>query len=208
MSALPPDSLAARLVAALPSSRAARHVLARDAHLFCQGDPATAVYVVESGRVRLIRATADGAWLILQVAEASDSFAEGALSSALYHCDAVAETDTVVLALPKQELLAVLEARPAECLAVVLALASQLRDLRARLELRNIRSSSERVLAWLRLNAGGDPPRVELRRPWTLIADELGLTREAVYRALATLERDGRILRNAGMIALCVREHL
>jgi CRP-like cAMP-binding protein len=206
MSALPPDSLAARLLAAIPPPRAARHIIARGAHVFRQGDRASAVYVVESGRVRLIRTAADGARLVLQVAEAGDSFAEGALSSARYHCDAVAETDSVVLALPKPELLAVLEANPAECLVVVLALASQLRDLRARLELRNIRSSTERVLAWLRLNASGNPPRVALQRSWTLIADELGLTREAVYRALAALERDGRILRNAGTVCLCVRE--
>src|SRR5262249_54289002 len=97
---------------------------------------------------------------------------------------------------------AALAADPAECLAVTLTLAAQVRDLRARLELRNIRSAGERVLAWLRLHARGDPPRVPLHRPWTLIADELGLTREALYRTLATLDRTHQINRQPDTVYL------
>jgi DNA-binding phage protein len=41
---------------------------------------------------------------------------------------------------------------------------------------------------------------VKLRRAWTQVADELGLTREAVYRALAMLERQGRVSRGAGVV--------
>jgi CRP-like cAMP-binding protein len=107
------------------------------------------------------------------------------LSAAHYHCDAVAETEAIVLALPNADLLAILATVPAKCLALALALAAQVRDLRARLELRNIRSATARVLAWLRLHASGNPPRVIIRRSWTEVADELGLTREAVYRTLA-----------------------
>jgi CRP/FNR family transcriptional regulator, dissimilatory nitrate respiration regulator len=76
------------------------------------------------------------------------------------------------------------------------------RDLRSMLEVRNIRSASGRLLAWLHLNASGNPPVVSLRRSWTTIADELGLTREAVYRALASLEREGRIARSDHAVKL------
>ena len=41
-----------------------------------------------------------------------------------------------------------------------------------------------------------------VERSWTLIAEELGLTREAVYRALATLERERRIGRRDGVVSL------
>ncbi len=85
-----------------------------------------------------------------------------------------------------------------------LLLASQVRDLRRRLELRNIRSAAARVLAWLRLHASGSPPLVRNCRSWTQVADDLGLTREAVYRALAALERQGRISRDAGVVCLAV----
>ena len=170
--------------------------------VFSQGDPASSIYVVESGRIRLSRMSADGAQLILYVADAGECFAEASLSASHYHCDAVAETDSVVLALPKADLLAAITADPAQCLAFTLALASQVRDLRTRLELRNVRSADQRVLAWLRLHATGDPPRVLPRRSWTLIAEELGLTREAVYRALAALERERLIAREDGLVAL------
>jgi CRP-like cAMP-binding protein len=95
-----------------------------------------------------------------------------------------------------------LTADPAESLALAGALAGQVRDLRSALELRNIRSASARLMAWLRLHASGKPPIVMPCRSWTLIADELGLTREAVYRALASLEREGRIERSDNAVRL------
>lgn len=204
MPGLPADSLAACLLRAVPESRVTRLRFGRGATVFRQDDKASAIYVVESGRVRLARVMADGTALVLQVADPGQSFAEAALSAARYHCDATAEVDTAVLRLPKQDLLAALATDPAESLALTLALASQVRDLRARLELRNIRSAKERVLAWLHLRASGEPPGVTVQRSWTLIAGELGLSREAVYRALATLEREGRIARSPGGIRLLV----
>ena len=205
MSEFSSDNLAARLIAALPPSRVSRFRLERGATVFRQGDPASAVYVVEAGRVRLSRMLADGAPLILYVADAGESFSEASLSATHYHCDAIAETNSIVLALPKADLLTLITTDPAQSVAIALALASQVRDLRTKLELRNVRSAKERVLAWLRLHATGNPPRVMLNRAWTLIAEELGLTREAVYRALAMLERERRIVRRDGVVSLVRR---
>jgi len=197
-----PDSLAARLIAAVPPSRVTRMRFGSGAAVFRQGDAASAVFVTEAGRVRLCRMSADGTPLALHVANAGESFAEASLSAAHYHCDAIAETDATVLALPKSDLLASLTSDPLQGLALTFALASQVRDLRTRLELRNIRSAAERVLAWLRFHATGDPAQVMLGRSWTSVAEELGLTREAVYRALAALERHGWIARGGDCVRL------
>jgi DNA-binding MarR family transcriptional regulator len=43
---------------------------------------------------------------------------------------------------------------------------------------------------------------VKLEWTWKTIATEIGLTHEAVYRALAELERDGLIERDRGTVAL------
>jgi DNA-binding Lrp family transcriptional regulator len=43
---------------------------------------------------------------------------------------------------------------------------------------------------------------VELERTWKVIATEIGLTHEAVYRALAELERDGLIERDGKVVVL------
>lgn len=164
MSEFSPESLAAHLIGALPSSKVTRLRLERGATVFSQGDPASAVYVVEEGRVRLFRILEDGAALILYVAGAGETFAEASLSATHYHCDAIAEINSVVLALPKVDLLTLMTTNPARGITFVLALASQVRDLRTKLELRNIRSAKERVLAWLRLRTADNSPPASLNR--------------------------------------------
>lgn len=195
-------SFAASLLAVIPSGRVLRRHVARGDTVFRQDDRVLQMCLLEKGRVALKRTLPDGTSTVLHVAEAGESFAEASLSADNYHCDAIAEADSTVLFVPKTDLLGALAADPCKCLALAAALAAQVRDLRARIELRNIRAAPERVLAWLRLHANGDPPVVPLRRSWTLIADELGLTREAVYRALAALERTGQIERSAQIVRL------
>lgn len=170
--------------------------------VFRQGAAVTAIYRVRSGRVRLIRHLQDGSSVVLNVARADATFAEAALFSDTYHCDAVAETATCVTAIPKAELLAVLRADPECCLDLAKTLAGQVRELRAQLEVRNIPSASARILAWLRLTARGEPPAVEVDRPWIEIASEIGLTHETIYRALAELERRGELAREGRRVVL------
>jgi len=186
---------------ASPAAAPARRIGA-GAAVFRQGDPATAVYIVESGRIRLVRHLADGSLVSLHTAREGDAFAEASLWSEVYHCDAVAEVPSRVLALPKPDLLRSLETDQAACLAFARLMAEQVRELRARLELRNIRSAPERVLAWLRVQAAGVPGVVPLDRTWSAVAEDLGLTKEAVYRALAALERAGEIRREAKRVVL------
>jgi CRP-like cAMP-binding protein len=128
--------------------------------------------------------------------------AEAGLFANAYHCDAVAETNARITVLPKKALLRRLEKDPNASLCVAALLAWQVRELRARLEVHSIRSAAGRVLAWLRLASAGDPPRVNVSRPWVEIAPELGLTHEAVYRALTKLEGSGEITRTKNTIEL------
>lgn len=170
--------------------------------VFRQGTPATAIYRVEAGRVRLVRHLKDGSSVVLHVARAAATFAEAALFSDRYHCDAVADGATRLSVIPKAELLAALRADPVACLDFARGLADQVRDLRAQLEVRNIRSAGERLLGWLRLTARGNRLAVEVDRPWTEIAAEIGLTHETIYRSLAELERTGQLVRNGRRILL------
>jgi DNA-binding MarR family transcriptional regulator len=78
--------------------------------------------------------------------------------------------------------------------------------LRTRLAQRNIRSARERVRHFLALNAGADGCTVELRGTVKDLAEEVGLTHEALYRTLAALERAGEIKRTQGKITLCRRQ--
>ncbi|HYE49418.1 MAG TPA: Crp/Fnr family transcriptional regulator [Azospirillaceae bacterium] len=193
------------LAALVPADRLATRRLAPGETLFRQGDAVAALHRVEAGRVRLLRHLEDGAAVALHLAQAGETVAEASLFAERYHCDAVAETPTKVTSVPKAALLAALRRDPAAALGLAGMLASQVRDLRARLELRNVRSARERLLAWMRLGASGSPPVLALDRTWSAVAEELGMSREALYRALAALERAGAISRRGSEVTLPAR---
>jgi CRP-like cAMP-binding protein len=139
--------------------------------------------------------------VILHTARRGEFFTEAALFAEAYHCDAVAAVPSRVRAYPKAKVMEALRADPALAEAFMARLARQLQDLRARMELRNIRSAKERVLQFLRLRAGqgrGIPIEGQLQD----IAAEIGMTREALYRTLAVLEAEGRLNRTETTILL------
>ena len=70
------------------------------------------------------------------------------------------------------------------------------------MELRNIRSARERVLQYLRLHTGADQRSVPVEGALQDIAAELGMSREALYRALAALEAEGQLARTKSVILL------
>ncbi|HZF43767.1 MAG TPA: Crp/Fnr family transcriptional regulator [Sphingomonadaceae bacterium] len=164
---------------------------------FRQSDPVFALFRVKSGRVRLIRTLENGATLALYTARTGDTFAEAAVSADAYHCDAVAEVSSEVVAYPIQAIRDRLSDTPGAALDFALFMAAQVRTLRTQLELRNIRSAKDRVLAWLELRAAGVPRSAKLDQPWTEVAADIGLTREALYRALSDLSRSGVIRRES-----------
>ncbi|HEX7968760.1 MAG TPA: Crp/Fnr family transcriptional regulator, partial [Stellaceae bacterium] len=166
------------------------------------GDEATAIFAVERGRLRLIRHTVDDRRVVLHTARAGELFAEAALFSRTYHCDAVADTPARLRVLSKPKLLAAFRADPELALRFMAILARQVMSLRTRLELRSIRSARERVLQHLLLAAAGDGRTVRIEGTLMDLAAEIGLTHEALYRALAALESDGAIARTPDGIRL------
>lgn len=163
--------------------------------LFCQGDQATAIFEVEQGRLRMLRHTVDNREVVLHTARKGELFAEAALFSGIYQCDAVASTASQVRAYPKHELLAAFRNDPALGEHFMAELAHQVLALRARLEERNIRSARERVLHHLALAAGADGRTVRVDGRLMDLAAEIGLTHEVLYRTLAALEKESVIVR-------------
>src|SRR6266700_3700165 len=176
--------------------------LARNGVLFRQGEKVTAIYFVEGGRLRLERQTFDGRSLVLGITSAGKFFVEAALFADIFHCDAVATEPSQVCIYPKAALLSALRADPANTMSFLSLVAHQVIELRQRLELMKVRSAKERVLLYLDLNAGPDGHVVELRSQLQDIASELGLTREVLYRTLASLEEAGTIKRAGTRILL------
>ena len=161
--------------------------------LFRLGDKATGFYEVVSGRVRLVRVDRVGRETVLHIAGPAETLAEASLFSGQYHCDAVASSDATVRVYPKRQVVSVFEKDPKALKTFTAMLAHQVMSLRTRLQQRNIRSARERVRQFLALNIGPDGRSVELHGTVKDLAAEIGLTHEALYRALAALERAGRL---------------
>lgn len=170
-----------------------RHLAAGEA-LFHQGDRTAGIYRLLCGRVRLLRVTPDGTPVTLHLTRPGETFAEASLFAARYHCDAVAEVDSLVGLYPKLALTAHLRNDPEALWQFTGDLARHLQGLRGRYALRQIRAAPERLLQFLRLRCDAQG---KFRHDGALkdIAAELGMTHEALYRALATLEKQGRLSR-------------
>jgi CRP/FNR family transcriptional regulator, dissimilatory nitrate respiration regulator len=75
--------------------------LAHDEPLFRQGERANAVFLIVSGRLRMVRNLASGDRITIHTGRTGELFAEGALYSDVYQCDAIAAEPTRVRACGK-----------------------------------------------------------------------------------------------------------
>jgi CRP-like cAMP-binding protein len=104
--------------------------LAKGELLFQQGDPVSAIFEVERGRVRLVRRTVDDHLVVMHTARQGDLLAEAALFSDVYHCDGVATAASRVRVYPKRALLSAFRKRPSLFEAFAARLARQLQAIR------------------------------------------------------------------------------
>jgi len=181
-----------------------RRALAAGECLFRQGDRCFGIFLVGRGRVRLQRITPEGSVVSIHLARSGEMFAEASLFSERYHCDAVAEVAGEIWCYPKDALAARLRSEPEALWAFTRDLARHVQTVRLRYEIKHVRSASERVLQFLRLQCAADGV-FNLTGALKDVAAEVGLTHEAFYRALAALVQQGRIKRSAGSISLTER---
>jgi CRP/FNR family transcriptional regulator, dissimilatory nitrate respiration regulator len=170
--------------------------------LFRMGDRTAGIYEVLQGQVQMVRVDATGREIILYAASAGEIFAEAALFSPIYRCDALTKTGATVRLYPKAKVLSEFRHNPQAAEAFMTILAHEIMNLRTRLEQRNIRSARDRVRHFLTLNTGTDGRTILLRATLKDLAAELGLTHEALYRALADLAAKGEIKRFKSKILL------
>lgn len=175
--------------------------LAAGQTLFQQGDVASAVFVVRTGRIRLMRYINEDKLVTFQVARPGESLAEIALFSDTYPCTAIAEVASRAIAYPKQALLSALRNHPDLAEDFMAMLLRKIQELKFRIELRDIRAARERVLRYLRDLAQAQTT-VTLDRPLKDIAADLDFTPETLSRTLTRLEREGVITRRRLQITL------
>lgn len=170
--------------------------------LFHFRDPAEYIFALEVGRIRLVRYTREGNLVVFQIVRATESFAESALFSELYNCNAIAEIPSRVVAYPKTTVTEVLQHNPDLTLSLLRRFERKSQSLKQLLELRSIRSARDRILQYLLFSTNSGETRIDFDRSYKDIATELGLSPETLYRTLAELEREAIITRNGRQIEL------
>jgi len=165
----------------LQGLRARQRQIGNGRPLFRRGDPVTDVYVVVTGAIHLVRYQTDGSALILQRAGPGSILAEASLYFDTYHCDAVASGDADTRTYAKSSVKRLLLRSPEFSDIWANYLAQELQRTRLRAEILALRTVSERLDAWIAGNGGDFPHKGE----WKLVANQIGVSAEALYREIA-----------------------
>jgi CRP-like cAMP-binding protein len=158
--------------------------------LFRTGERPGFVHFVIEGEVQLVRHSRRGQRTVLQRVR-SGFFAEASAESGKYHCDAVAPLASAVLHFPIRDFSEHIDTDTRFRRAWLRHLAGEVQRLRARCERLSLRRAADRIVHYIETE--GTAGAVEFKQPMKNWAQELGLTHEALYRALAKLRRARRI---------------
>ncbi|HEY9080367.1 Crp/Fnr family transcriptional regulator [Magnetovibrio sp.] len=175
-----------------------------DTVLFHRGDVTRHMFGVVDGQAYLRRTTIEGAEIVVHRALGGDLFAEAALFSSSYHCDGIAVAGARIAWFEKTALLDMMQTDGRFAVAFCRRIAGQVQRLRSNIELRAIRSAEDRIMAALSLRLGEGETRYEPAGSWKGFAAEIGLTHEALYRALKRLEQAKRLRRDGPVVELGV----
>ncbi len=160
----------------------------KEAPLFSIGECPRSIYFIVRGEARLRRHSPEGTEMVMQ--RARNSFlAEASLESAAYHCDGIATEAVLALAFPVADFRIALAECPNFRAKWLSHLMREVRRARAQVERQGLRNAGDRILHYIETECpSGQLLLSQTRKAW---AAELGLTHEALYRALGKLGREG-----------------
>lgn len=172
-------------------------------YLFKQNDSTKGIFVINNGRVKLMRDTVEGNTVIIHIAHVHDSLAEASLFSSKYHCHAKSDVQSQVYLYEKEQILNYLSQDTALSLNFIEVLAKQIQKLRLLIELRGIRSPRDRFIQYLQIMVNSELS-LKIDSTYKDLAITLGMTHETLYRVLGQLEKENVITRNETKIILSV----
>jgi CRP-like cAMP-binding protein len=171
----------------------------KNERLFITGKMPEWMFYVIAGEVTLERTGLQGEPVVLQRTRLG-FVSEASLKVAKYHCDALAITDTNVIKVPAKELAAALDRDPDFASRWISMLNAEVKRLRLHCERLSMKSLKDRVLHLI--NTEGMNGEYKVNTGLKSLAGELGVTHEALYRTLATLEKTKVIRREEGLLAV------
>jgi CRP-like cAMP-binding protein len=172
---------------------------ARGDLLFKQGKKPTQMLYVTHGEVVLQRLGRQGAIVVLQRTRRG-FIGEASLDSARYHCDAVVTMSGETVAIPLVAIKQALAADSGFASRWIAMLNQEVKRLRAQCERLSMKGVKERLLHLI--EAEGSEGRLPLGGGLKSMASELGVTHEALYRAVAELEKKGALRRRDNFLVV------
>ena len=160
--------------------------------LFKQGKKPTQMLYVTRGEVVLQRLGRTGGSVVLQRARRG-FIGEASLDSVRYHCDAVVTMSGEVVAIPLEAIKQALAADSGFAGRWIAMLNQEVKRLRAQCERLSMRGVKQRLLHLIETE--GRDGRLPLSSGLKSMAAELGVSHEALYRAVAALEKNGVLRR-------------
>ncbi len=140
------DETAAREIARVALTQSA----AQGELIFSEGEVAISLYLLVSGRVDLIRSTADGREQLVRHVKPHEMFAEAAMfAGESYPVTAIARAPSTLLTITKARFLGVVKAHPEIAMAIIGAMAKLLRHLNQRMAELSMGSVEQRLAAYL-----------------------------------------------------------
>lgn len=201
--------------AARLEDRATSRVFRRGEIIYLPGDPSHWVMVVARGRVKLKALTADGKETILAFIEEGEVFGELAIVDDAPRDEfAEAAMPTEIVAVPRNEILRLLEIRPDAALRMTKLVGLRRRRIETRLRNLLFRDNRHRVASLLlelletHGERAGNEWRIRLPLSHQDLAGLVGSTRESVTIALGRLQLDGFIRVRRRRITVLDRERL
>ena len=170
------------------------HGVASGTVLFEQGDVPNFQLIVLAGSAQLFGRSAEGREVLIEAVRAPDLIIPAAvLTGAPYLMQARVPEPSRFLLIHAAAFRAAVEADPLLAHAVIGSLAQQFRRMVRQIKNLKLRTSTQRVGCYLLAlsKRQGTPDRAVLPFEKTLIASELGITRESFSRALSSLGKGG-----------------
>lgn len=169
--------------------------------LFDAGETVTGLFQIQQGKVKMVRYLADGTEPVIHYFNSGDIVAESSLFSENYHCRAKIVVDTSIIRFPKSVVLTEFAASHEFSMQYIQMLSRKIRDLRTLSEIKSIRCAQQRLLRYLISEADSNNEFNSLMS-FKDLAALIGLTHETLYRALKSLEKSGKILRDKNRIQI------
>lgn len=193
----------------------AEEAVRKDEYIFWEGDPSNWLYVVSEGKVRVLKQSASGKDIILEIISSGDLFGGVAvLDKRPYPASAQAMEDSKILKLSRSNILKILDSYPTVAIDTVTHMGKRLRDaheMMRSLAAERVEKRIATILLRLAEKIGIEEPggtRLDINLTRLDLAEMAGTTVETAIRVMSKFGKEGLVDSHAKKIIITNKEGL